>query len=585
MFFSKEKAEPAVDAEPVDILSPEQNPQEKNVNPTDSDNESIDKDLQYGIQIAKAVNRVWTKNELIFAYVLMWFIQFMQAYCQGTMTVLNPYIYSSFALQSLVALTSVISSLVGGLFRFPYAKIIDIWGRAQGFTIMIVAETIGIIMMAACKDVKTYCAAQVFFWLGYDGINFSMTIFIADTSALKNRGFWLAYASSAFLITTWITGPTATSILNNVGLRWGYGIFAIVMPVVQMPLALLFLYNQRKAEKLHLVERPPSGRTWKESIIYYGREFDVIGLLILATGLALFLLAFNLYSYQKNQWASPMIICFVVIGFVLILVFTAWERFWAPVKFMPWYLISNRTVIFTYTMAGAMYMAFYVWDSYFYSMLVVVFNQSVTHATYISNTYTMGSCSFSFVVGAAIKYTGRLKWWAMYFGVPITMLGSGLMIYFRQPDVNIGYIVMCQIFIAFGGAALVLCEQMTVMAVSKQEDIPAIIAMESAIISITSAIGSTVATAMWTGIFPDKLYNLLPDSSKGDFAAIYGSIDVQTSYAMGTETRTAINQAYGDTQRLMCIASTCMYAISLISVIFWKDIDVRKIKQIAGLHL
>ena len=87
-------------------------------------------------------------------------------------------------------------------------------------------------------------------------------------------------------------------------------------------------------------------------------------------------------------------------------------------------------------------------------MLIVVFNQSVTNATYISNIYTIGSCFWALVVGIIIRFNGRLKWLALYFGVPITILAVGLLIKFRQPDTNIGYIVMCQIFIAFGGGVV-----------------------------------------------------------------------------------------------------------------------------------
>lgn len=235
-------------------------------------------------------------------------------------------------------------------------------------------------------------------------------------------------------------------------------------------------------------------------------------------------------------------------------------------------------------MAASLYMAWYVWDNYFYSLLIVVFDCSVTNATYISNIYTMGATFWSIVMGIVVRYNGRLKWWALYFGVPITVLAVGLMIKFRQPDTNIGYIIMCQIFIAFGGGTLVICEQMTVMAVSKQENIPAVIAMESAIISIGSSIGSTIAGAMWTGIFPIKLMDLLPASSQDNFANIYGSLDVQTSYAKGTATRSAIDQAYGDTQRLMLITATSLYVITLVSVLFWKDVNVKEIKQIYGLH-
>lgn len=257
---------------------------------------------------------------------------------------LTPYVYSAFELHSLLALTSVIATLIAGLVKFPYAKFIDIWGRAQGFAIMIGFLTVGLIMMAACRDVQTYCAAQVFYWIGYYGIDFSITIFIADTSALKNRAFWIAYAASPYFITTWVAGPCAERILaaDGIGFRWGFGVFCIVMPIVLSPLAILFYYNQKKAEKLGLVHKQPSGRTFFESSMHYCKEFDVIGLLILATGLALFLLASNLYSYQVNTWRSPLIICFLVFGALLIGGFVLWEKAFASKQFMPWELIRDR---------------------------------------------------------------------------------------------------------------------------------------------------------------------------------------------------------------------------------------------------
>ena len=49
----------------------------------------------------------------------------------------------------------------------------------------------------------------------------------------------------------------------------------------------------------------------------------------------------------------------------------------------------------------------------------------------------------------------------------IRALGGGLMIHFRQLDTDIGYVVICQIFIDFAGGILVIYEQMAVMAVAE----------------------------------------------------------------------------------------------------------------------
>jgi MFS family permease len=84
----------------------------------------------------------------------------------GMSGLLTPYVTSSFFQHSLTATTGIMSGLIGGLIKLPLAKVIDIWGRPQGFFIMVCFMTIGLIMMAACNNVETYAAAQVFYWVG-----------------------------------------------------------------------------------------------------------------------------------------------------------------------------------------------------------------------------------------------------------------------------------------------------------------------------------------------------------------------------------------------------------------------------------
>ncbi|KAL4763470.1 major facilitator superfamily domain-containing protein [Aspergillus foveolatus] len=542
----------------------------------------VNPDFQHGVQAAQAMTQVWSFSHIVAAYILIWVIHFIMAFASGMIGNLTPFVTSSFAEHSLTATTSIISSLASGLIKLPYAKLMDIWGRPQGFALMVGSMTIGLIMMAGCKNVETYCAAQVFYQVGYTGLDFTMTIFVADTSKLKNRAFWIAFVASPYIATVWAYGPAAQSALGTVGFRWGFGVWAIVIPVVSAPLFFLFYYNQRKAEKMGLLPKIESNRTTLQSIVHYVREFDLIGISIFALGMALFLLAFNLYTKQADEWRSPLIICFLIFGGLLIVGFILYERYFAPVTFIPWELLKNRTVIFTYTMAASLYIAWYIWDNYFYSMLLVVYNQDVTKASYISNIYTVGSSFWAIVMGVVIRYNGRLKWQALYFGVPVTILGVALMIHFRHAGVNIGYIVMCHIFIAFGGGTLVICEQMTVMAVSRQQDIPAILAAESMFIYIGSAVGSSIAAAMWTGIFPAKLKENLPADALPNLATIYGDITAQYGYAVGSPERDAINLSYSQTQRLMLITATCLYSVTLVSVLLWKDVNVKNIHQVKG---
>lgn len=81
-------------------------------------------------------------------------------------SLLTPFVTSSFKTHSLTAATGIMAGLIGGLIKLPLAKILDIWGRPHGFAGMVFCLTLGLIMMAACNNVETYAAGQVFYWVG-----------------------------------------------------------------------------------------------------------------------------------------------------------------------------------------------------------------------------------------------------------------------------------------------------------------------------------------------------------------------------------------------------------------------------------
>jgi len=92
----------------------------------------------------------------------IWIIYFVASLEEVVLRSLNPFVTSSFSAHSLTAATYIIANIFGGLTKLPLAKIMDMWGRPQGMTIMLVVWVLGYVMMATCKNVQMYVAAQVF---------------------------------------------------------------------------------------------------------------------------------------------------------------------------------------------------------------------------------------------------------------------------------------------------------------------------------------------------------------------------------------------------------------------------------------
>ncbi|THX77769.1 major facilitator superfamily transporter [Aureobasidium pullulans] len=547
------------------------------------ENSEVDKDIQDGVREVEAVTLVWDTKSLILVFFFIYAIYTVDSMHSTMSSAFTAYVTSDFSLHSLTATTGILSNILGGLSRLPLSKIIDVWGRREGFAVMGVFLTIGLVMMAACNNVETYAAAQVFYWIGYTGIQYIVAVMIADATSLRNRGIVYGIVSTPYLFTTFAAGPAATNYINGPGWRWGFGTFAIVTPVMCLPVLLIFTLNKRKAKKLGTYKaRPNSDRTIFQSLKHYAIELDVLGLLLICGGLALFLLPFSLYSYQAKQWRSPMIICMLVFGIIILILFGVYEKFFAPKSFLPIAMLSNRTVLGSSIYGALAFVSFYIWNSFFYSFLIVVNDLSISKAVLIRNIYTLGSCSWALIVGLLIRFSGRYKWLALYFGVPLSVLGVGLMVAFRQPDVNIGFIVMCQIFIALGGGTTVICQQVAVMAAVSHQEVAVALAIQYAFTSIGGAIGSSIAAAIWTGVYPARLQAYLPAESQANFTQIYGSIVVQSSYEMGSPTRNAIARSYGEAQRYMLIAATSFLAVGIFAVMIWHDINVKQKKQTKG---
>ena len=342
------------------------------------------------------------------------------------------------------------------------------------------------------------------------------------------------------------------------------------------------MYIYYKAKKQGVIPKRQSQRTAWQSLFYYCRAFDAVGLILLSAGVALFLLPFDLYTLQAKGWRSSLIICLLVFGIVLLILFAVWERFFAPVTFIPYSLLLDRTVFGACLLSATLFVSYSCWNSYFSGFLQVVNDLSVADASYVVQAYTVGTVVCSLAVGLLIHYTGRYKPVFLYFGIPLSILGMGLMINFGQPDGNVGYIVMCQLFISFAAGTIIICDEIAIMAAASHQHIAVLLAVLGMFGNIGGAIGLTIAAAIWQGVFPDKLAEYLPASETPNLLLIYADITTQLSYSVGSPARVAIQHAYGDAQMRMLVVGTAVWALGLAAVLMWRDIKVIGIKQTRG---
>ncbi|KAJ5685231.1 hypothetical protein N7536_007850 [Penicillium majusculum] len=544
--------------------------------------DEVTQEAQVGVQKAEATALVWSKPALYATYAWIWLCFFVLSMQSSISSNVIYYAYANFASAPQISQAFIVSTIVGGVLQLPIAKTLNIWGRAEGFLALLLVFILGLIVIASCNGPNGFAAGYTLYWIGYTALNFILTVFVADASGLRNRAFVYAFIGTPTICTAFVGPLVAQAFLVYSTWRWAYGCFAIITFFLFVPLALVFKFYQRKAEKLNLFIRIPSGRTTTQSFVHYFHEFDVFGAFILMTAFILFLLPFSLETYGFSGYSSATFIAMVVIGILLFPVFAIWERFFARTPFIKWELFKKRTVLGACILSAVIFFNYYTWDQYFYYYVQVVYNLDTSKTGYMTQIYGVGSTIWAVLFGIWIRKTKHFKNVCLYLGAPLMLLGAGLMIHFRGSQGNIGYLVMCQIFIAFGGGTLVIGDEMAVMAAADRDGVPLMIAMISLSSSFGGAIGYAVAVAIYSNTFPQALLSALPDSAKADYATIYaGGSAAQLVYPPGSETRNAINYAWAYSQKYECITAAVLLVLAFPAIAMWNNYNVDK-KQVKG---
>lgn len=143
-------------------------------------------------------------------------------------------------------------------------------------------------------------------------------------------------------------------------------------------------------------------------------------------------------------------------------------------------------------------------------------------------------------------------------------------------------IVLCQIAISAAAGIVMACDEIAILAAASQQHTAVCLAVLGLFGNIGGALGLTVASALWQEVFPQKLKEYLPPEDLPRLENIYANISTQLSFPVGSETRTAIQHAYGDSQMRLLIIGTLAWVAGFIGVLFWRNINVIGINKAKG---
>ena len=88
-------------------------------------------------------------------------LYFVNAFQSSILSNLLPYATSDFESHSLLNVIYVVAAAMSAAVYIPLSKILDVFGRAEGFLTMASFATLGLILMACSNGIATFCAAYV----------------------------------------------------------------------------------------------------------------------------------------------------------------------------------------------------------------------------------------------------------------------------------------------------------------------------------------------------------------------------------------------------------------------------------------
>ncbi|KAL6806397.1 major facilitator superfamily domain-containing protein [Trichoderma sp. SZMC 28013] len=546
----------------------------------DDDESSAYSDVDSDIEDFEAMTVPWKTSALVLAYIVIWLTYFVEGILSATTGIMTPYVTSTFAQHSFTPAVGILSNVIGGVTNLTLAKILDVFGRAHGLLFCTIIATSGLVMMSICNSVLGYATAQVFQTIGNNGILYSLTVLVADTSSMRNRGLVQAIVSSPNLVTSWLSGPMSSRFMNGPGWRWAFGLFSILVPATTLPLFFLLLnhLNIKKAKMSHRSDSDSgSDRSLLRTFLHYFRQFDAIGLILLSTGVVLLLVSLNLYAL--HDWNLIYAITLTITGSLFIILFAVWERYYATITFVSYSIFLDRTVLGACILSSALFISFWCWNSFFSSYLQVVNNLSIENASYVVQLYTVFSVVCGIAVGALIHLTGRFKPVCIYVGVPLSLLGLISMSHYGNSQNGVGYIIVSQIFISVAAGIIMVCDEVAILAAAPNHDAAVCLAVLGLFGNIGGAFGLTIASTVWQNIFRRKLMEFVPKEELPNVAKIYADLSTQLSYPVGSETRIAIQHAYEDTQGKLLDIAMAVWAGGFMAVAMWRNINVIDINQ------
>ncbi|KAI6105135.1 major facilitator superfamily domain-containing protein [Pisolithus croceorrhizus] len=535
----------------------------------------LEEEAHVGVKKVEAALQVYGRYPRWILFASLALASFVYSLDASTTSAYLTFATSSFGEHSLIGAITVVQSLIVAVGKPVIAKIADVSSRGTAYIIVLCFYVLGYSVIASAPSVGAIAGGIILYAIGMQLLT---QIVIADITTLSWRGLVVSLASTPFIINAFVGPNISSAVIEHLGWRWGYGMFAIAMPLVLAPLIATLLWGERKAKKLALVDSLlSSARSRARSLSRYSHssqgleigfrlrytllrqrlrrlaeQLDLVGLVLLGAAVSLILLPLTMSV--RGSLRSGSTIAMLAVGAALLGVFAYWDIRVAKAPVIAPRFVRNRGVILAASIGFLDFMSFYLTFTYLYSFVLVVKPWSLVNATYFMQIQTVGLTFSGIMAGISLRYFRRYKY-VLVIGLIVRFVGVTMMIHSRGANSSDAELVATQVLQGLGGGLAAVSSQVGAQASVTHADVAIITALVLLLTEIGSATGNACAGAIWSNTMPGNLDKYLPWLTDEQRAELYGSITSVTSLPRGNPVREGVIQAYDDTMKIMVIAA------------------------------
>ncbi len=550
-----------------------------------------------------------------FVYFCIFLVTFSYGLDLTIRNVYQAYATNSFARHSLLATINVINGSVSAAIHPMMARLEEKLPRHEMLIISILFYSIGTLVESQSNNVSTYAGGATLFQIGYTGLLLTLQLLIGDLTCVNSNLFCYFVPAIPFVVNTWIGGDIAQA-LGGDKWSWGIGMWAIIMPVMSIPLLICLLHMRYKAVKTDQWKTLKDQQNYKQDnhinlnekgknaadknkdenninnntnlnlhsinkVVKFIVTLDPIGTILAAAIQILILVPLTISGGIIRSWSSASTIAPLVVGGCCVPVFILWETFGTDYPIVTSHLIRNRGIWAALIIAMSLNLVWYMQGDYMYTVLVISVHESVKSATRIVSLYSFVSVLVGTFISLMITKVKNVKP-IITFGSFCWITSMGLLVLFRGSEHSHSGIIGALCFLGFAAGLFTYPAQASIQVSSDPDKLHTVVPIYLASFNIGAAFGSAITGAIWTELLPRQISKRLPDSLR-QFA--YDSpFSFIEKYTWETTERQLVVNAYKHVQKVLCITGTILCVPAIICTLFIRNHDLGPIDNDNSSH-